>query len=200
MNDNQALLDWAVENVKEWSSKFQCLRSDSTGVFFTTKAGWYTKDDEWLYRGEIGLFDDYCLPVDTLGVQVITKEEWEAAKPTPKIFTKADLKTGMILEFNTGELAMVLRGTANGDIIAGQAWQPLRSLAELGFKTGRAYTVKVYQPEANMSYLLEGALGNEHPVIWEFDSNSEKRRELEKQVQEQQVILAELQAKLKELG
>lgn len=118
-----------------------------------------------------------------------------------KNFTKADLKTGMILEFNTGELAMVLRGTANGDIIAGQTWGYLRSLAELGFKVpGCVYTVKVYQPENNINYLLEGELSNEHPVIWEFDSNSEKRRELEKQVREQQAILAELQAKLKELG
>lgn len=95
---------------------------------------------------------------------------------------------------------MVLRETANGDIVAGQTWAPFSSLVELGFKVpGNVYTVKVYQPETNMDFLLGGELSNRHPVIWEFDSNSEKRRELEKQVQEQQAILAELQAKLKEL-
>lgn len=110
-----------------------------------------------------------------------------------KNFTKADLKTGMILEFNTGELAMVLRGTANGDIIAGQVWGHLSSLIELGFKAPDVYTVKVYQPEINRWYLPGGELNNRHPVIWELDPNSEKRRELETQI-------AKLQAELKGLG
>lgn len=157
-----------------------------------------------MYEGDIFSFFIwyYDTSVDTLGTQVITKEEWEVAKSTPKSFTKADLKTGMILEFNTGELAMVLRGTANGDIIAGQIWKSLSSLVELGCKAPRTqdvYAVKVYQPKTNMDFLPGGGLSNRHPVIWEFDPNSEKRRKLEKQVREQQATLAELQAKLKEL-
>lgn len=54
---NKKLLDWAVENVEEWDSKFECLRSDRTGVFFTTKDEWRVKDNAWAYEG--GLFGSF---------------------------------------------------------------------------------------------------------------------------------------------
>lgn len=112
-----------------------------------------------------------------------------------KNFTKADLKTGMILEFNTGELAMVLRGTKDGDIVSGpHSCYPLDETPELGSKEAGQYNyiVKVYQPKTNIRYLYPGIIFD-LPVIWRLGLNSEKRRELESQI-------AKLQAELKGLG
>ena len=79
-NPNQQLLDYAVENIKEWHDYYPCLRSDSSSkpLFFTSENGWnigvYWKD-QWVDGGEYGYL------VGTLGrttPQVITKDEWLA--------------------------------------------------------------------------------------------------------------------------
>lgn len=45
INPNQELLDWAVENVKEWDDEYTHIRSDSSSlpVFYTNVACclWY---------------------------------------------------------------------------------------------------------------------------------------------------------------
>lgn len=61
-----------------------------------------------------------------------------------------DLKTGMILECRNGDLAMVLKDTANGDIVSGDTWQPIstdRNIIE------DLSIVKIYQPKNNQAYL-----------------------------------------------
>ena len=79
-NPNQHLLDYAVENIKEWDKFYPCLRSDSSSkpLFFTSEKGWdigiFWKD-QWVNGGE------YEYIVGTLGKtspQVITKDEWLA--------------------------------------------------------------------------------------------------------------------------
>lgn len=64
---------------------------------------------------------------------------------------KADLKTGMILELDDGEKAMVLLDTDQGDIASGQTWFPLTSLDnDLYDSCNRV--MRIYQPESNREY------------------------------------------------
>jgi len=72
---------------------------------------------------------------------------------------KQELKTGMILEFNNGDKAMVLLNTNNGDIFSGDTWSTLDSFNDnLEFKkdTNFTYVIKIYQPKNNIDYLQKG--------------------------------------------
>lgn len=80
---NQQLLDYAVENIKEWHQEYNFLRSDSSAapLFFTKKNdGWdigKVFTEEW-----IGNFEQSFHAIEgRLGKtdpQVITKDEWLA--------------------------------------------------------------------------------------------------------------------------
>lgn len=66
-----------------------------------------------------------------------------------------ELKTGMLLEFKSGETAIVLLGTENGDIAAGETWFPLkeRGTTLLEFNASSNKLINVYQPFTNSEYI-----------------------------------------------
>lgn len=68
-----------------------------------------------------------------------------------------DLQTGMILVSKNGEISMVLRDTANGDIISGEVWKSFYDLYFYGQRKGCRCSeydiVEVWQPTSNMYYL-----------------------------------------------
>ena len=107
---------------------------------------------------------------------------------TQKQFTKADLKTGMIIEFMNGEISQVLLNTPNGDIVTGDNWFPLKSytdedLFELMDMDG--VRVKfVYLPVHNKGFSLkEAKLNNlsqcEYEVVWKRKEKSAEQIEIE---------------------
>jgi len=77
-NPNQQLLDYAVENIKEWHPHHTCLRSDRSAypLFYTGQYdGWDLHDNQWYDGGNFAKLEG------TLGKttpQVITKDEWLA--------------------------------------------------------------------------------------------------------------------------
>jgi len=77
-NPNQQLLDYAVENIKEWHPHHTCLRSDRSAypLFYTGQYdGWDLHDNQWFDGGNFAKLEG------TLGKttpQVITKDEWLA--------------------------------------------------------------------------------------------------------------------------
>ncbi len=81
MNDNTELLTWAVENITEWGDDYTHLRSDSSGVpLFFTYGDWFIDGvNDW---HPIGRADHTSLykNFSTKTPQVITKQEWQAAK------------------------------------------------------------------------------------------------------------------------
>ena len=90
--------------------------------------------------------------------------------------TMADLKTGMILEFINGKLAMVLLGTENGDIVSGQTWFPLSNMSgkNLFCDEYLGYGIKrVYQPICNRDYLDGGISKHGCDMIWERKETKE---------------------------
>ena len=80
--------------------------------------------------------------------------------------TKAELRSGMVLEFEDGKLGMVLLKTFNGDVVSGETWFPLDDLHEDFTRTGGAKVTKIYLPDENRGYLYSG-LHNKHLVIWQ---------------------------------
>jgi hypothetical protein len=71
-----------------------------------------------------------------------------------KEFSKDDLKTGMVVEWEskigdvvTNEMCVVLRDTEHGDVLAGSSWKPLYSL-------DMDSVLKVWQPLSNMAYSM----------------------------------------------
>lgn len=79
-------------------------------------------------------------------------------------FTKSDLKTGMIVVLRNKTIGMILKDSANGDIISGEHWGSLDCYDEyLKLESEdadyRKYDImQVYQPKSNMSYILSGKL------------------------------------------
>ncbi len=88
MSSNRELLDWAVENVKEWNSGYKFLSSDETGVCYSGSLPPYTS--RWDHLLCVGLGTDYT----TLTPQKITKEDWEEAKEIKQEIDK--MKENMI--------------------------------------------------------------------------------------------------------
>lgn len=96
-----------------------------------------------------------------------------------KEFTKSDLKTGMVIEQRNGDKAMVLLGTANGDIVSGQTWYSLTSLKEdltNQYSRGCYDIVKVYQPRSNLDYLGLDSIWDQYNVIWEREVPKSKEQ------------------------
>jgi hypothetical protein len=96
----------------------------------------------------------------------IKQHTTEEQKMTTKQFTKADLKTGMILEHDSGDRAMVLLGTAhNGDIVSGDKFYSLHNLSSDMSNYG---VVKVYQPQGYLSGCWKTS--SCHKLLWERDT------------------------------
>ena len=107
-----------------------------------------------------------------------------------KTFSKSDLKTGMIVEQRDGIKATVLLGTANGDIIAGGTWYPIKQNLKEDLKGvyGHQYDiVKVYQPNSNMSYLNVKHI---HTLVWERIEETEDQKHL-RELREQYNVLGD---------
>lgn len=87
-------------------------------------------------------------------------------------FTKADLRTGMIIELRDGAKAVIMLGTDNGDIFAGKhRWASLDKYT-LDLKwhgtpgsNFSADVVKVYQPINNIDYCDTDTKGMN--LIWD---------------------------------
>ena len=65
-----------------------------------------------------------------------------------------DLKTGMILVTEKDEYVMVLKDTANGDIVSGDTWMPIYKDTEM---VDYLKVKKIYQPLNNKAYLAKNA-------------------------------------------
>lgn len=111
-------------------------------------------------------------------------------------FTKADLKTGMIIEFMDGQIAQVLLGTSNGDIVTGDDWFPLKDRTDEDlFKLSVSSSIKmVYQSKSNKFFSLveakrDGLSKYEYNIVW-------KRPE---PISAQQQAILDLEAKQQEL-
>ena len=74
MFSNRELLDWSVENVKEWDSSYEFLCSDCSGVGYSGKLPPHTS--RWDHLLVVCLDTDYTTPYP----QKITKKDWEEAK------------------------------------------------------------------------------------------------------------------------
>lgn len=85
-------------------------------------------------------------------------------------FTKKDLRTGMLVETRNGDIAMVLLGTANGDIISGGTWADLEEYSDDLLKSSfeeEGDITKVYQPIYNPDYLEYGISKELANLVWE---------------------------------
>lgn len=107
---------------------------------------------------------------------------------TQKQFTKADLKTGMIIEFMSGYIAQVLLNTTNGDIVVGDTWFPLLSYTDedlFGSSDMDHVRIKaVYLPKNNKGFSLkEAELDNlshyKYAVVWKREEKSAEQLEIE---------------------
>ena len=88
---------------------------------------------------------------------------------------KSDLKTGMILVGSDGSEAMVLLGTARGDIYSGKgAGGRLDNVNEdLTSEYGGLTFIKVYQPEFSQDYLADGVLSVlGHELLWKRETRA----------------------------
>ncbi len=116
----------------------------------------------------------------------------EEQKMTTKQFTKADLKTGMILVSRNGGKSMVLLNTTHGDISSGETWFPLTSLREDLTKLSppvKDYDiVKIYQPNCIGGYLHnveKWGISPDADLIWERQSEKQSQyNEILKQIED----------------
>ena len=80
-NPNQQLLDYAVENIKEWNDRFTDLYSDSSwnSLFWGKGFTWFSSSSmEWAYNGNCSCSIIYEHTLGKTTPQVITKDEWLA--------------------------------------------------------------------------------------------------------------------------
>lgn len=108
--------------------------------------------------------------------QALAQKALDKFKNKGKQMTTSKLTTGMIVVQKNGDTMMVLKGTANGDILSGQnAWRPLE---DTQFAPAITYLdkysiVAVYQPKNNKSYSLHTFATNrdkqnDYDVVWEY--------------------------------
>lgn len=88
-NPNTELLTWAVENITGWNDDYTHLRSDASRHPFYTRGGVYgwspdrgcklawASDDN---NGFSSVYKELAKDFSTTTLQVITKQEWQAAK------------------------------------------------------------------------------------------------------------------------
>jgi len=89
MNDNTELLTWAVENITTWNDDYTHLRSDASRYPFYTRDGKYGWLPDRAYKltwasddnnGFSSVYKELAKDFSTTTLQVITKQEWQAAK------------------------------------------------------------------------------------------------------------------------
>lgn len=118
MNSNQELLDWAVENIKEWDLCYDSLFADKT-----VKVFYGSQKDEWTYEHYGYWTSDnarFTYATNHMGKaleykpqhpQVITKKDWLEAKKEKEDmsneFSLKDLKTGHRVTMDNGEVYTV---------------------------------------------------------------------------------------------
>ena len=117
------------------------------------------------------------------------------------MFSKKDLKTGMILQFENGDQSMVLLGTQNGDIFSGSKnWGKVSDFSEhFNCIYSMNDVCKVYQPTYNMSFLSEGVRASDDTcvIVWERKSKEDlEKEETIKQIKETEETLKKLRDKL----
>ena len=66
-------------------------------------------------------------------------------------FRKSDLRTGMILETDTGERCVVLLNTENGNVACGHTYMLLDNLDENLVSINTGPIMKIWQPNCNMA-------------------------------------------------
>jgi len=125
---NKELLDYAVENIKEWDDDYTHLRSDDSNspLFFSKNDIWMIyKDGTWTY--EDGSRNDYKgiygAQFRTPTAQVITKQEWvEAtleAKEKKNMSTKIERDKEYDLKLTGQDLILLqmLLGKTSGNLL-----------------------------------------------------------------------------------
>ena len=80
-----------------------------------------------------------------------------------------DLKTGMILVTEKDEYVMVLKDTANGDIVSGDTWMPIYKDTEM---VDYLKVKKIYQPLNNRAYLSKSTGFMERNIVTTKENNS----------------------------
>ena len=94
------------------------------------------------------------------------------------MFSKKDLKTGYVLKFTNESLGegVVLLGTANGDIVAGdRVWFPLDSKSDIELfdpkdESSSRQVAEVARPKNNVDY-LEAEHKCDREILWKREEN-----------------------------
>lgn len=109
LNTKQELLDWAVDNIKEWEQEYTHLRCDkSTYPFFSS--GFWEEGELFLlgwWQNVGGNCWSYCrsFNVNTSTPLVISKQEYMEAKNMKENEFKLEyLKTGMLVTLSNGDI------------------------------------------------------------------------------------------------
>ena len=104
-------------------------------------------------------------------------------------FPVEDLKTGMILRFKNGDITMVLKGTANGDIFGG-------GLSGMNRYCSSNPVVEIYQPRSNIHFSIErfkySFNDSDYKLIWKKEDKSDKQLRLEELERKQRELADEI--------
>ena len=120
------------------------------------------------------------------------------------MFSKKNLKTGMIVEFeakNFKGAAFVLLGTENGDIIAGKSnWLLLDSYTDkelFGGHSDKGQCISVvWQPKYNFAFCLEGFDKYDCNLVWKKEP---PKTEAQLKLEELQRTIEDAQRQIKQL-
>lgn len=219
-NNNQELLDWAVENIKEWDDGFTHLRGGTDNISYTAGSSWTVYDiifPNWILRGKPAPDTKFKMlktawwgGIIFTTAQVITKQEWlEAKKEKENMsneFNLKDLKTGMIVETRECDCYLVLLDTVKGDVLVsmsndGEFKKGFVFLSEYsdnltlkdGWHQGVFDITKVFQTQVNDHDLFKK---QRYTTIWERPAKETpeqaKQRELREQYETTKKQLEEL--------
>lgn len=119
-----------------------------------------------------------------------------------KQMKKSDLRTGdLIVTTDNGGAVRVYLGTANGDIVAGCTWFPLKEYSDehlFGWSAPSAYGssfLEVWRPKSNKDFCDAQPNKYSHELIWK----KEQRTPEQKQLQEVMKKISELQDEAEKL-
>ncbi|UZS00833.1 hypothetical protein [Pseudomonas phage vB_PsaM_M1] len=120
------------------------------------------------------------------------------------MFSKKNLKTGMIVEFKAEDfkgVAFVLLGTENGDIVAGKNnWFPLDAYTDkelFNCQGGHGQSISaIWQPKYNSAFCLEKFDKYDCNLVWK---KQPKKTETQLKLEELQKIVEDAQQKIAEL-
>ena len=127
---------------------------------------------------------------------------YEEIMEKENMFTKSDLKTGMVIKFRNDKTAMVLRGTKGGDIYSGEVWGDFRTINEdltVSDLLPEWDIGEVWQPDSNQRYLHHGIDIDSCTLVWKREEKSEHDilfENIQKEVEQAQVVLKQAQDKL----